>query len=164
MKRKTTQFVALFFLYLVVLTFTLRLQVVDQNLVVPYTELLASLSAWLLNLLGFSVSAIGTMLTQADFAVDIRRGCDGLVATMLLLSACLAYPLDWRDRLLACLCGYGIIFILNLFRIVGLFYLGVSGHRQVFEFFHTYVAQFVVIAVTMIFWVYWIGREKTSDA
>ena len=164
MKSRTTRFVILFFVYLVALTFTLRLQVVDENLVVPYTELLARLSAWLLNLVGFSVSAVGTMLSQSNFAVDIRRGCDGLVATMLLLSACLAYPLSWRERLLACLYGYGIIFGLNLLRIVGLFYLGVSGHRQAFEFFHTYVAQFVVIAVTMIFWVYWIGREKTTSA
>jgi exosortase H (IPTLxxWG-CTERM-specific) len=142
----------------------LRLDAVDKNLVVPYTEFLARLSAWVLILLGFSVASVGTMLTQSHFAVDIRRGCDGLVATMLLIAACLAYPLIWRERLLACFYGYTIIFGLNLLRIIGLFYLGVSGHRQTFEFFHTYVAQFVVIAVTMIFWVYWIGREKTTGA
>jgi exosortase/archaeosortase family protein len=85
---------------------------------------------------------------------------DGVVASIVLVSAFLTCPLAWRDRLLGGLIGYAIIFGLNLLRILSLFLLGVSGYRQAFNFGNTYVSQFAVVIVTMIFWIFWIGRER----
>lgn len=93
--------------------------------------------------------------------MSIRRGCDGIVATILLVSACLAYPLSWKRRLSGVLLGYLLIFSLNLIRIVGLFVAGLKGSAQTFGIVHTYVSQFVVIALAMVFWIYWVGRERT---
>ena len=93
--------------------------------------------------------------------MNIRRGCDGVVATILLVSACLAYPLAWKSRLSGVLWGYVLIFALNLVRVVGLFIAGLKGSEQTFGFLHTYVSQFIVIALTMVFWIYWAGREGT---
>ena len=83
--------------------------------------------------------------------MSIRRGCDGIVATILLVSACLAYPLSWKRRLSGVLLGYLLIFSLNLIRIVGLFVAGLKGSAQTFGIVHTYVSQFVVIALAMVF-------------
>ena len=96
--------------------------------------------------------------------MNIRRGCDGVVATILLVSACLAYPLAWKSRLSGVLWGYVLIFALNLVRIVGLFIAGLNGSEQTFGFLHTYVSQFIVIALTMVFWIYWVGRERTLQS
>ena len=129
----------------------------------PYTESIAWLSGWVLDLLGFPAQVQGTIIRQDHFAVDIRKGCDGIVASLLLVSACLAYPFTWKNRLLGTLWGYGLIFTLNLVRIVGLFIAGLKGSAQTFNFLHTYVSQFAVIALAMVFWVFWAGREKAFD-
>jgi exosortase/archaeosortase family protein len=59
------------------------------------------------------------------------------------------------------LLGYGLIFALNLLRIIVLFLIGLSESTQTFHFFHIYVSQFAVIAFTMVFWIFWAGRKTT---
>lgn len=68
--------------------------------------------------------------------------------------------MQWISRILGTLYGYLLIFSLNMVRIVGLFLLGASGSRALFDFFHVYVSQFAVIALTMVFWLYWAGRNR----
>ena len=94
--------------------------------------------------------------------MDIRKGCDGVVATLILISACLAYPLSWHQRFWGTVWGYLLIQVLNLIRIVGLFLLIQRGSHQIFDFFHTYVSQFIVIAAAMVFWIYWVGRQRAA--
>ncbi len=156
------RFVGLFVLLVVVLSWLVQLEWVDRHLIGPYTSVLASMAAGLIRVLGVEASNFGSIIQQAGFAVDIKRGCDGVVASILLISACLAYPFSWKNRLLGTLIGYGLIFTLNMIRIVGLFMIGLGGSDQLFDFFHTYVSQFVVIAVTMVFWIFWAGRQSAA--
>lgn len=158
----TLKFSGLFFAYVLLAGFLIRLDWVDQHLIGPYTVLITRISGAILNAAGVSVETLGTNIRHSSFAVDIRRGCDGIVASVILVSACLAYPLRWRARVLGSLWGYTLIFVLNLIRVTGLFYVGLKGSSQTFEFIHIYVAQFAVIALAMVYWIYWIGREKTA--
>jgi exosortase H (IPTLxxWG-CTERM-specific) len=159
--QETLRFVGLFFLFAVVFTLLVQMSWIDRLVILPYTKLITSFGAGLLNLLGVTVEAQETLIRQGSFAVSIRRGCDGVVATILLVSACLAYPQPWKRRLSGVFWGYVLIFTLNLVRIVGLFVAGLKGSGQTFSFVHTYVSQFIVIALTMVFWIYWVGRERT---
>jgi exosortase H (IPTLxxWG-CTERM-specific) len=158
----TVKFLALFFVYVLIAGFLIRLAWVDLHIVHPYTVLITHISGAILKALGVLVETVGTTIRHNAFAVDIRRGCDGLVATAVLVSACLAYPLRWKTRLLGALLGYALIFGLNLIRVVGLFCIGLNRSSQTFDFFHVYVAQFAVIALAMVYWIYWVGREKTA--
>ena len=155
------RFVGLFIILVLALTFILQLSWVDENLVAPYTAFLARISGGILQFLGVPAHAVGTTLRKESFVLEIRRGCDGLEATFLLISACLAYPATWGSRLLGALWGYGLIFILNLARIVGLALIGFGGTVESFEFFHIYISQFAVVALTMVYWILWAGRQKT---
>lgn len=157
------RFVGLFFLFVVGLTLVIQIPWVDEHVIGPYTSLLASIGGGIMNLFGYGVSTAGSVIRKEAFAVDIKRGCDGVVATVLLVSACLAYPFSWRDRLWGTFYGYALIFGLNMVRIVGLFLLGLSGSSQTFDFFHTYVSQFAVIAFTMVFWFFWAGRNQAPS-
>jgi exosortase H (IPTLxxWG-CTERM-specific) len=156
------KFVSIFLFLVFGLTLLIQNTWIDEHLVGPYTEVLAGIGGAVLGALGRQVAVAGTIIREGSFAVDIRRGCDGIVATILLVSACLAYPLSWKDRLLGTALGYGLIFVLNMVRIVALFVIGVQGSMQAFDFFHTYVSQFAVIALTMVFWIYWASRQ-TKD-
>ncbi len=75
-----------------------------------YTRWIAGLTAEIFAISGVQVVADGTYLRHSDFVLDIRRGCDGLVASVMLLCAFLAYPASWRDRLRALLPGFLPIF------------------------------------------------------
>ncbi len=154
------RFIAVFFVLVVGLNLLIGLAWVDRNVVLPYTEVITALSASALELAGYRIHQQGTIMRSSSFAVDIRRGCDGVVATILLVSACLAYPAGWRQRLLGTALGYSLIFLLNLIRILVLFALGAQGAMDLFDFVHTYVAQFAVIALTMVFWISWASRQR----
>lgn len=158
------RFVGLFIVLVVGLSWLAQTSWVDSRLIGPYTGWLASLASVILNWGGVKATHFGSVIQASFFAVDIKRGCDGVVASILLISACLAYPLSWRDRLFGALLGYALIFTLNMTRIVGLFLIGLKGSSQVFDFFHIYVSQFAVIAFTMVFWIFWAGRRSASHA
>ncbi len=158
--RKALTFIGLFFGLVLLLNVVIAWSWVDSNIILPYTEAITGFSGQVLNLIGYPVTRTSTILRSDNFAVDIRRGCDGVVATVLLISACLAYPSNFRQKLFGAAAGYGLIFFLNLLRIIVLFILGDEGAMEMFDFVHTYVAQFAVIALTMVFWVYWAGRQK----
>ncbi len=157
------RFVGIFIVLVIFLSWLVQTSWVDRQLIGPYTSWLAGIATLILNLFGVEADHYGSVIRQPLFAVDIKRGCDGVVASILLISACLAYPFSWRDRGLGVLAGYGLIFVLNMIRIVGLFLIGLKGSAGVFDFFHTYVSQFVVIALTMVFWIFWAGR-RTAPA
>ncbi|HSR69426.1 MAG TPA: exosortase H [Acidobacteriota bacterium] len=161
LKQPAVRFVAGFIAIVIVFNLFLAIAWVDENLIHPYTQFITAVSANILVAGGYDdLDWQGTIIRTGRFAVDIRRGCDGVVATILLIAACLAFPASWKQRLIGTGLGFLLIFLLNQVRIVVLFVLGDQGAMNLFEFVHTYVAQFAVIALTMVFWVYWAGRQK----
>lgn len=160
LKQPAVRFVVVFFALALGFNLLISLNWVDENVIFPYTKLITNVSSKTLAVLGYEPVHRDTFIHSAKFAVDIRRGCDGVVATILLVSACLAYPAGWKQRLFGTLAGYALISVLNLLRIVVLFGLGHHGRMEMFNFVHTYVAQFIVIAFTMVFWIYWAGRQR----
>ena len=103
--RATLQFVGLFFVFVLAFSLLFQSSWVDKKVILPYTEFIATLSSGILDFLDIPAEARGTLIRHDRFAVDIRRGCDGVVATILLASTCLAYPLAWKDRVLGTLLG-----------------------------------------------------------
>jgi exosortase H (IPTLxxWG-CTERM-specific) len=154
------RFVLMFFLCVAVLSLVVQVPWINDRIIIPYTTFLARVCAKALALGGYAVSAEGPALVWKGIVVSIRKGCDGLEAAILLISACLAYPARWKSKMIGTLIGFALIFVLNLIRIVVLAYLGFTGTQESFDFAHIYVAQFAIIAVTMVFWVFWAGKQK----
>src|SRR5512135_2951570 len=69
--------------------------------VIPWTNALAAISAWLVTLVDPNVAAAGKVLrsTTNGFAVSIESGCNGVEATIVLVAAILAFPASWKRRL-----------------------------------------------------------------
>lgn len=157
-RKEAVRFIIFFFLLVLGFTFLVRLPLIDEGLILPYTKFITWISSKSFLIAGIEVEPLNTYMRHSSFTVDIRRGCDGVVATLILVSACIAFPAPWKKKLTGVLWGYILIFVLNLVRVVILFSLGMKGWMGAFEFVHTYIAQFVVIAAAMIFWVYWASR------
>jgi len=133
--------------------------------VVPWTNMLASISASLVKLFDPNVIAQGKVLQSArnGFAVSIEAGCNGVEATLVLAAAMLAFPATWRHRLAGIVVGVAAVQLLNVVRVVSLFYLG-QWNQQVFEWAHLYVWQALIMLDVLIVWVIWVrvaGRRAS---
>ena len=151
-----TRFIVVFVLVLLTL-FTLEmLTPVQEQVIVPFTALLASLSASLIVPFDSSVIAYGKILQFGDsgFAVSIESGCNGVEATIVLIAAVIAFPASWRSRLLAIGLGFLAIQAMNIVRIISLFYLG-NWNLDIFSWVHLYLwPVLIMLDVLIVFLVY----------
>lgn len=116
-------------------------------------------STAILGAFGEPAASSGTRITSPAFTVDVKNGCNGVEAMLILFAAVLAFPAPWRSRLAALVAGTVALQALNLVRVVSLFWLGVH-HRDVFEMFHTAVWQTLLILVAVglfVLWSRWVG-------
>lgn len=151
-----TRFV-LIFLFVLIGLFTLEmLTSVQQALIEPFTALLANISAGLILPFDNSVLAHGKVLQFGDtgFAVSIEAGCNGVEATIVLIAAVLAFPAPWRARLAAIALGFLAVQLLNILRIISLFYLG-NWNLDIFSWVHLYLwPALIMLDVLIVFIVY----------
>jgi exosortase H (IPTLxxWG-CTERM-specific) len=152
-----TRFFVLFLVILVAL-FAAELTAPVQNaLVIPWTEALARISAAAVTLFDPHVTAYGRILqsTTSGFAVSIEAGCNGIEAAIVLIAAMLAFPAPWKHRAIGVVAGLFAVQVLNIVRVISLFYLG-QWNMQVFEWAHLYLWQMLIMLDVLIVWLIWI--------
>ena len=123
----------------------------------PYTGFLARVVSAIVNLFGAGAVATGTLVKSERFSMDIAMGCDGVEACCFFLAGVVAFPTSWRARLIGLGLGIPLIQLINLGRLVGLFYAG-TYLPSLEENLHVYVAQTVVILFSTAVLVYWLER------
>ena len=140
---------------LVVLAFgIIALKPVNDSLVEPYTAFVARMAGVVLRGMGEDLTVRGCLLTSPRFSVSIFNGCNGLITTMILVTAVLAFPTSWRARWIGIAGGIAGVQIINMIRIVSLYYIGVYFPRY-FNSAHVVVWQSIVILFGIALWVAW---------
>ena len=161
--RRSLAFLARFLGLLVVFYFLVAWHPVNDAVIVPFTAGVARVSAAALNALGEGVTVSGTEIRSARFVVNIENGCNGVETALLFGAAVLAFPASWPRRLLGLLAGFVAIQILNLFRVVTLFWIGL--HRPaLFNSSHTVIWQSVVVLFGVLLFLFWASRERRLSA
>ena len=129
----------------------------QEYFVGPWTNALASISAWLVTVIDPNVAAIGKVIRSSanGFAVSIEAGCNGIEATIVLVAAIFAFPAPWRDKLVGLAAGIVAVQGLNVVRVISLFYLG-QWNMQVFEWAHLYVWQALIMLDVLVVWLVWV--------
>lgn len=124
---------------------------------VPWTDALVRISAGLITLFDPHVATFGKILqsTGNGFAISIEAGCNGIEAALILVAAMLAFPAPWKHRALGIAAGLVAIQVLNIARVVSLFYLGQWSLRA-FEWAHLYLWQALIMVDVLIVWLLWI--------
>ena len=148
----------LLFAAIVVALFAAELTPPGQTWVVdPWTTGVAKVATTVARVFDPKVIAYGPTLTEpaTGFSVTILAGCNGLEAMIVLIAAILAYPAPWRHRLLGLAVGALAIQVLNLVRIVSLFYIG-QWNMQVFEWAHLYAWQALIMLDALVVWLVWL--------
>jgi exosortase H (IPTLxxWG-CTERM-specific) len=136
-----------------------------RPLVEGFSGDLARVSAWLIHSSGGDCLRQAAVLSNpaVGFAMEVRDGCNGINVVVLLWSAILAYPASWKWRLVGLTAGLAAIQLLNLFRLISLFYLGQYSH-SFFEFAHEYLWEWLIIIDGIVVFNLWIKQARaTSD-
>jgi exosortase family protein XrtM len=114
------------------------------------------------------VVAAGNQITSQHVVFSIVSGCEGMGGILLIISAVSATSVKLRDKLIGLLEGVVFIYLLNILRIVGLYYV-MRHYGNIFNFAHYFVGQTIIIILGCAFFVLWIsrnmgkgGREATS--
>ncbi len=154
------------FIALVAILFGLNmLQVVQEHVVLPWTALLAQICAWLVTTFDSTAMAAGKVLWDpaTGQGVSIEPGCNGVEACLLLFAAVLAYPSSWKAKFWGMLLGFFAIQIVNVVRVISLFYL-LLWNKAVFDFAHEYLWQSLIMLDVLVVWLLWVRRINRDDA
>jgi exosortase H (IPTLxxWG-CTERM-specific) len=155
--RTQIRFIGGFLVSILTFAVVLNFDAVTLHIVGPYTEWIARASGFTLNLFGEQTSVRGTLLTSPRFSVNIYHGCNAVLATSIYLSAVLAFPSRWKEKGMGFLVGIPSIQVINLARILSLYYIGIYWPKF-FEMAHGYVWQSIVILLSMVVWIFWAER------
>lgn len=133
--------------------------------VAAFTVWLVTLSGGLIHLFGGKALVSGAVLMSptAGFAVKVENGCNAVNVTILLWAAILTYPAPWLTRLKGLAAGTLALHLVNLARIITLYYLG-QYDRNWFDFAHYYVWESLIVLDTLaIFWI-WAALARRAGA
>ena len=156
--QKVLRFLALFAAIFGICYFIFGIaQGVRMGLIKPYTTLLAKAVAAIINMFGAAATASDAVVQSPKFTLNIAMGCDGVEASCLFLAGVLAFPTSWRARLIGLAAGIPLIQLINVARLVGLYYAGIFL-PSVVEEVHVYVAQTIVILLSTAILIYWLER------
>jgi exosortase H (IPTLxxWG-CTERM-specific) len=153
-RRPEVRFLVLFLTILGVSFTTIALNRVNDAFVVPYTAFIAEVSGLVLRLFGEQASVNNCVVSSPRFAVTIYNGCNGLITSLIFISGVLAFPARWGAKVVGVIGGLLMIQIINLIRIISLFYIGVFL-PALFNQSHIFIWQSVVILAGVALWVLW---------
>jgi exosortase H (IPTLxxWG-CTERM-specific) len=162
-RRPESRFLILFLVILAAGFTVIALRTVNDVFVDPYTTVIARVSGSILDLLGEDITIRGCHLSSPRFSVTIFNGCNGLITSLIFVSAVLAFPAGWKAKLVGVVGGLVAIQLINLVRIVSLFYIGVF-FPELFNESHIFVWQSIVILAGVSLWIFWAHRYATPKA
>ena len=151
------RFIVVFCILLVVLFVAELTGPVERFVILPFTSALADVCAWIIHWFDPATTSLGKFIRSGDgqFVIAIERGCNGIEAVIILVAAIAAFPAPWRHKALGLLAGFFAIQVLNVVRIVSLFYLGL-WNRVWFDWFHLYLWQALIILDALVVFLFWL--------
>lgn len=139
----------------------LAVDLVTESLIPAYLRGWAKACAFTLNAFGENASVVDTAVNSPRYSINIKRGCDAIQPTALLMFGVLAAPVRWRLKVPGLLVGLTLMMVMNLVRVVSLFYIGIH-FPAAFNTMHEDVWQtvFVILSVaTWGAWAVWAARQ-----
>lgn len=164
-KRPVAGFVILFVVLMATFYGITFIGVVNQKVLPAYMRWNAQASTVILNVFGEGATTNGTSVVSKRFSVNIQHGCDAIEPSALFIAAVLAFPAPLKSKLPGLLIGTFVLSIVNLIRIVSLFYTGIYWHKW-FETVHVDVWQPVFIVLSLVFWIlwaWWATKDQTVE-
>ena len=120
----------------------------------PYLRFCARLSGGVMAAFGENVTVNGSTIHGERFDVNIKKGCDAMQPIALFVAAVLASPVVLRTKLLGLVAGLFFLQVMNLVRVISLFYVGIY-FPGAFDIMHHDVWQGTFIILAVLAWALW---------
>ena len=111
---------------------------------------------------GAAAEASGPRIRAPGGGLNVLQGCDGAELLWLMTAAFAVAPLAWRWRLGGWLAGLLLVWLLNVVRIVALFFAW-RGDPRWFDWLHNYIGPIVLVALLTLYF-QWIMRRAPIPA
>lgn len=121
----------------------------------PYANLHATITGFFLSLFGQQVVVSGPTVSSNLFSIIIVRGCDAIEPALIFTAAVFAFPAPLRAKMKGILVGIPAIHIINLTRIISLFFVG-AYYPDFFDIAHLKWWQALFIMIVIAGWGLWL--------
>lgn len=108
-----------------------------------------------------SIHADGHSLVSPTNRLNILNGCEGLETLFLLAAAFMAFPLNWRLRVIGIVSSILLIYVLNQLRIVLLWWATRSA-PQLFSLLHGTVLPLTLIAAGTLWFAAFMPQPRSA--
>lgn len=118
---------------------------------------IVAVSNGIVRLLGFDTWALHRIIGIGENpGIELVDGCTGISAIGLFLGFILAYPGDCKKKISFSIVGIGVIYIVNILRIV-LLTITQDKWPQFFDFTHEYSTTTIFYIVIFLMWMLWVN-------
>jgi exosortase/archaeosortase family protein len=147
----------------VIVMYYLFVAFADFGIMDFYVNMSANLAGWIMGMFGRSVQVINGIICSDKVAVALSFGCEGSEPIVIFCAGVLAFPSKWRDKWLGLGGGIVLLYLMNLIRIIGLYFI-LEGSPEQFESFHTLIFPVIFIFIAVICWGLWIKWTTPKKA
>lgn len=141
-------------------------------LLVPFTQPvferatadLVTICAFVVRLFGGHAAAQHNVLLNpaSGYSIEVKDTCNASNVTLMLWAAILSFPAHWKQKAKGLLLGTAAVHLLNLIRIISLFYLG-QYKTSWFDFAHLYVWEGLIMLGTMVIFSLWVQKVRRAS-
>lgn len=154
-KRPVFRFVVLFVVLMAAFYGVTSMSWYQDGVFPRYLNLNADVSAMMLRVLGEDANATGQDVHSPRMSLSIRAGCDAIEPSFMFVAAVLAFPAAVKAKLIGVLVGVPLLLLMNLVRILSLYYIGIHAPRW-FETAHVDIWQPTFILIALACWIVWV--------
>jgi len=133
----------------------LHLPFIRHHTFPPLALALSWLLTHLLHILGQPVYQLGTLIIGPAVNLEITPACTGLYQISFLWIAIFSWPAGFKERFTAFISGTLFLIILNIFRIISIYY-GALVFPSWIPFFHDIFWEVIMILTVPFIWLIWI--------
>ena len=124
---------------------------------------LVSISSGFINLFGFETWTVNRVIGIGEASgIELVDGCTGISAIGLFLGFILAYPGDWKNQISYSILGIGIIYIVNILRVV-ILVITQQEWPEFFDITHDYSTTTIFYLVIFILWIIWANYTEWNE-
>ncbi len=123
-RKKLLWFIGKFLM--IVVAYYMIVLFLSEEIFSQYVNATAYLSSLLIRLFYDSITVTGNFIGCGTSYISLSFGCEGTEPLIIFLAAMVAFPIKYREKLVPLLSGLGILYFLNLIRVLGLFIVNVN--------------------------------------
>jgi exosortase/archaeosortase family protein len=109
----------------------------------------------------FQIDQAGTIITGGAISMEIYYKCTGIYQMAGFMAAVLAFPTTFQNKMIGFAWGICGISILNLVRILSIFYVGYY-YPAIVPVFHGIIWEALMILFSLLLWMWWANKNAQS--